>query len=51
MNKKNVQRRLPKLGELISLNWIWFIIALLGIVLLERKRTYRKQLIAEMNHQ
>lgn len=51
VNKKPIQGKLPKMGELITQNWIWLIIALLVIVLFERHRTYRKHLRVEMNHQ
>ncbi|AOA02972.1 MULTISPECIES: hypothetical protein [Lactobacillales] len=50
VNKKPIQGKLPKMGELITQNWIWLIIVLLVIVLFERHRTYRKHLRVEMNH-
>lgn len=46
-----IKGNLPKMGELITRNWIWFILTLLGIVLLERYRTHRKHVRAEINHQ
>lgn len=49
--KKTIQGKLPQMGELVTQNLIWLIIALLGIILFERHRIYRKQLRAEINHQ